>query len=98
MGFGMNMLTCGMAQILSVLNKPAIITFLLGINTLAMNFGSFASSPTSQVFFGIAPDAPQYMIFMVAVVICVALTVVNVIAVMGAKDVAVADEEVGADA
>jgi MFS family permease len=85
MGFGMNMLTVGMAQILSILTKPIVLTFVLGLNTFCMNAGTFISSPASQVYFGIVGDTPVYPIFLLAIVIAVILAVVNGVVMASAK-------------
>lgn len=86
MGFGMNMLTCGMAQVISILANPIVMTFALGLNTMFMNLGTFCSSPTSQIFFGVAGADPVYNIFILAIVVCVVLAIVNGIVMAGSKN------------
>ena len=76
-GFGMNMLTCGMAMVLSTFVRPEGVAYLMGMSALSMNLGTFLSSPCSQVFFGIfGADTPVVQIFMFAMIIeaiCAAL-------------------------
>lgn len=86
MGFGMNTLTIGMAQCISILTNPVVMTFVLGFNTLAMNLGTFLSSPTSQLFFGIIGNEQQYPVFMLALVVVIVLAVITAITMGPAKN------------
>lgn len=85
MGFGMNTLTIGMAQVLSVLTSPAVMVFVLGMNTLFMNLGTFLSSPVSQVFFGAVGNEVLYPIFLFAMFICIALAAIVWVTLASAK-------------
>lgn len=94
MGFGMNMLTVGMAQTLSILTNPIVMTFVLGLNTLFMNMGTFLSSPVSQVFFGIVGEEVLYPVFLFAMIVCIILAVICWITMASAKNFK-AEEVVG---
>lgn len=85
-GFGMNMLTVGMAMVLSLYVSPAVVAFLMGMNALAMNLGTFLSSPTSQVFFAVfGSDTPVVHIFLMGIIMIAVVAVVYAIAVSGKK-------------
>lgn len=85
-GFGMNCLTVGMAMVLSTYVSPAVVAFLMGMNAVAMNCGTFLSSPTSQIFFAVfGADTPVVQVFMMGMILIAAVAVVYFIAVSGKK-------------
>jgi MFS family permease len=81
-GFGMNSLTIGMAMVLSVAVDEKIVTFILGINFLFQNLGSFIATPVSQLWFGVVGAEPVNSILLFAGVFGVILTIYTVIVVV----------------
>lgn len=93
-GFGMNMLTVGMAMVLSLYVSPAVVAFITGMNALAMNLGTFASSPVSQIFFAVfGANTPVVHIFLFGIILIAIVAVVYFIAASGKK---IKQEEVAA--
>lgn len=85
-GFGMNMLTVGMAMVLSLYVSPAVVAFLMGMNAVFMNAGTFLSSPTSLVFFAVfGVDTPVVHIFLFGIIMILIVAAVYAFAVIGRK-------------
>ncbi|MGV8082817.1 MAG: MFS transporter [Coriobacteriia bacterium] len=83
LGFGMNLLTVGMAMVLSTVVSPAVVAFVLGLNFVFQNLGSFLGSPLSQLYFAMAgPKTPVNSIFLATAVLGVVLTVYTAIVVV----------------